>query len=254
MTESSFPLGERGRDASGKPRTVHTRLFIQIQAFGDCLDPSTAIAAAERQSLEDGFEGVIYKDVNDPRGIAILSTHEDPEYFVSGLRDLLTGSPFRELTPKPEYTMMGRTYSIGYEVDLEDVLLRRPRRRIGHPDYNWAVWYPLRRAGSFERLSAEEQREILMEHAELGISFSRTGCGQDIRLACHGIDKNDNDFVIGLVGADLYPLSAMVQSMRKTKQTSLHLESLGPFFVGRAAWRSPTLSAPVETAAAHAQA
>jgi hypothetical protein len=26
--------------------------------------------------------------------------------------------------------------------------------------------------------------------------------------------------------------------MRKTKQTSLHLERLGPFFVGRVAWQS----------------
>jgi hypothetical protein len=25
--------------------------------------------------------------------------------------------------------------------------------------------------------------------------------------------------------------------MRKTKQTSLHLESLGPFFVGKAIWQ-----------------
>jgi hypothetical protein len=27
--------------------------------------------------------------------------------------------------------------------------------------------------------------------------------------------------------------------MRKTKQTSLHLERLGPFFVGRVAWQAP---------------
>ena len=60
----------------------------------------------------------------------------------------------------------------------------------------------------------------------------------DIRLACHGLDKDDNDFVIGLIGKDLFPLSAIVQSMRKTQQTSLYLERLGPFFVGRAIWQS----------------
>jgi hypothetical protein len=27
--------------------------------------------------------------------------------------------------------------------------------------------------------------------------------------------------------------------MRKTQQTSLYLERLGPFFVGRAVWQSP---------------
>ena len=36
-----------------------------------------------------------------------------------------------------------------------------------------------------------------------------------------------------------FPLSHIVQSMRKTQQTSLYLEHLGPFFVGRAVWQSP---------------
>jgi hypothetical protein len=30
--------------------------------------------------------------------------------------------------------------------------------------------------------------------------------------------------------------------MRKTQQTSLYLERLGPFFVGRAVWQSPASS------------
>ncbi len=51
------------------------------------------------------------------------------------------------------------------------------------------------------------------------------------------MDKNDNDFVVGLLGTELYPLSVVVQRMRKTQQTSQHLERLGPFFVGRVAWQ-----------------
>jgi len=31
----------------------------------------------------------------------------------------------------------------------------------------------------------------------------------------------------------LFPLSAVIQAMRKTQQTSLYLDRLGPFFVGR---------------------
>jgi chlorite dismutase len=58
-------------------------------------------------------------------------------------------------------------------------------------------------------------------------------------LACHGLDKNDNDFVVGLIGKDLHPLSAIVQTMRKTQQTALYLDRLGPFFVGRAFWQAP---------------
>ena len=87
-------------------------------------------------------------------------------------------------------------------------------------------------------LTPDEQRVILMEHSGIGMAFGRAGLGHDVRLACHGMDKNDNDFVIGLLGPELYPLSCIVQRMRKTKQTSQHLERLGPFWVGKAVWQS----------------
>ena len=71
------------------------------------------------------------------------------------------------------------------------------------------------------------------------MSYGVADYAHDIRLACHGLDKDDNDFVVGLIGKDLYPLSSIVQTMRKTQQTSLYLERLGPFFVGRAVWQAP---------------
>ena len=58
-----------------------------------------------------------------------------------------------------------------------------------------------------------------------------------MRLACFGIDKMDNDFVIGLIGKELFPLSACVQAMRKTRQTSSFMQDMGPFFIGRAIWQ-----------------
>lgn len=135
--------------------------------------------------------------------------------------------------------MLGRTYAIGYEQDLEQTLVERPRRRVLDPALRWAIWYPLRRAGSFEQLPRQEQNTVLMEHGGIGMAFGRAGLGYDIRLACHGLDQADNDFVVGLLGPELHPLSVIVQRMRKTKQTSLHLERLGPFFVGRVAWQAP---------------
>jgi chlorite dismutase len=163
---------------------------------------------------------------------------ESPDAFVSELRGFLTSPPFSELEPKPELTMLGRTYAIGYEQDLEETLVDRPRRRVLDANLRWAIWYPLRRAGSFEQLSRKEQDAILMEHGGIGMAFGRAGLGYDIRLACHGLDRADNDFVVGLLGPELHPLSTIVQRMRKTRQTSLHLERLGPFFVGRVAWQS----------------
>ncbi|MGA1529789.1 MAG: chlorite dismutase family protein, partial [Kiritimatiellia bacterium] len=162
---------------------------------------------------------------------------EYPDFFVTEWRELFHRHAFAKLTPKPEYTMMGRSYSIGYEADLDHVLVNRPIERMTNPDWPWAVYYPLRRAGAFEKLSVEEQREILGEHGQLGALFSAGDLGYDIRLDCRGLDKNDNDFVIGLIGKALFPLSAMVQAMRKTRQTSEFLESIGPFFVGKAIWQ-----------------
>ena len=49
---------------------------------------------------------------------------------------------------------------------------------------------------------------ILAEHGAIGMSYGAGDYAHDIRLACHGLDKSDNDFVVGLIGKDLYPLSA----------------------------------------------
>ena len=86
--------------------------------------------------------------------------------------------------------MFGRTYALGYEQDLEQTLIHRPRGRVQDPGLPWAIWYPLRRAGAIEGLSAQEQRVILMEHGGVGRSYGRAGYGYDIRLACYGLDKN----------------------------------------------------------------
>jgi chlorite dismutase len=227
-------LSEKGGIKNGQPQRSDERLFMQLLAFGGCTD-STPLAAA---LASVGITGVLYEDVNDPQGVALLTLGQDPLDFIERVRPLLSRAPFAGLTLKPEFTMLGRTYSIGYEPDLREVLIDRPRRTVLNEAWKWAVWYPLRRSGKFAQLSAEEQRVILAEHGTIGMSFGAADYAHDIRLACHGLDKSDNDFVIGLIGKDLFPLSAIVQRMRGTQQTSLYLERLGPFFVGRVVWQS----------------
>jgi hypothetical protein len=230
-------LSEKGGMKNGQPQRSDVRLFMQFLAFGGPggdvgTDPLVdAIDAAD-------IAGVLYEDINDPRGIGLLTLDEDPNFFIDRVRRMLNGPAFRSLVQKPEYTMFGRTYGLGYEPDLVDVLQHRPRRTVLNPEWKWGVWYPLRRSGKFAQLPGDEQRVILAEHGAIGMSFGAGDFAHDIRLACHGLDKDDNDFVVGLIGKDLYPLSAIVQAMRKTQQTSLYLERLGPFFVGRAVWQS----------------
>jgi chlorite dismutase len=227
-------LSEKGGNKNGVPQRSDDRLFMQLLVFGDCRDTRPLASALEAS----GMTSVLYEDVNDPRGVALLTVTENPNDFVDRARLLLNTDPFASLTQKPEFTLLGRTYSLGYEPDLVDVLLHRPKRTVLNRDWRWAMWYPLRRSGRFSNLNIEEQRVILAEHGAIGMSFGAADLVHDVRLACHGLDKNDNDFIVGLIGKELFPLSAIVQTMRKTQQTSLYLERLGPFFVGRTVWQS----------------
>jgi chlorite dismutase len=208
---------------------------MQLQAFGACADSRPLVETLARSAIE----AVLYLDVHDPRGVAVLAMSEDPTFFVARLRDLYASAPFASLVGKPEFSMLGRTYASGFEADLEEWLLRRPRRTVLNPAWPWAIWYPLRRTGAFARLSPKEQGAVLKEHATIGRAYGEADLGHDIRLACYGLDVHDNDFLIGLIGRDLYPLSHLVQQMRRTIQTSEYIERLGPFFVGRAIWQSP---------------
>jgi len=211
------------------------RLFMQLQVFTGCVDAKPLVRALEAS----GHDAVLYRDAADPRGLAILGMHEDPAFFVNGFRELLTVEPFGGLAHRPTLAMFGRTYASGFEADLDDWLLRRPRRTALSPAWPWAIWYPLRRSGAFARLSAQEQGAVIREHSVIGRAYGDADLAHDIRLACHGLDVNDNDFVIGLVGRGLHPLSHLVQAMRKTVQTAQYIRSLGPFFVGHALWQSP---------------
>lgn len=227
-------LSEKGGPRNGQPQSLDRRLFMQLLAFGECHDTAELARALEA----GGFEAVLYKDLNDPYGVALLTWGEQPDFFVTLLRPFLAEQPFGLLAPKPELTMIGRSYSIGHEPDLEDWLLQKPRRTVLNRESPWAVWYPLRRKGEFSALPPEEQAAILAEHGRIGHAFGEAGYAQDVRLACFGLDQHDHDFVIGLIGSELYPLSACVQQMRKTRQTAHYIETMGPFFVGKAFWQS----------------
>ena len=229
--EITVDVRERGANQQASDR----RLFMQLQAFGGCSDAKPLVRALEASRME----AVLYQDLNDPRGVGVLGMSEDPGFFVGPFRELLNGSAFGELILKPELTMLGRTYASGFEADLDEWLLKRPRRTSLNPAWSWGIWYPLRRNGAFARLSPQEQGTVIREHSVLGRAYGDADLAHDVRLACHGLDVNDNDFVIGLVGHDLHPLSHLVQAMRKTVQTSQYLATLGPFFVGHALWQAP---------------
>ena len=230
----SLSLAERGRDASGAPIFSDRRLWVQLSVFSGPVHAEELIRALRDASLA----GVLYEDVNHPEGFGLLTFAEEPAHFLEAVRPFVRGSAFGSLAFDAGRAMFGRTYAIGYEDDLDEALVARPRRTMLNPAWPWAVWYPLRRSGRFEQLPAEEQRRMLMEHGGIGRAYGRADHAHDVRLACHGLGAADNDFIVGIVGPTLTGPSAVVQHMRRTQQTSLYIEHLGPFFVGRAIWRS----------------
>ncbi len=222
------------REAGANDARSDRRLYMQLLVWTGCRSTAPLIDDLSAATLD----AVLYEDVNDPLGVALLTVTQDPASFTASLRGILQRGPFATLTPRPELTMLGRTYTLGYEPDLDETLIERPRRHVFERNWPWSIWYPLRRAGAFQQLDPARQREILMEHGTIGYSFGAADLAHDVRLACHGLDPHDNDFVIGLTGKELTPLSKIVEAMRKTTQTAQYLEKLGPFFVGHKAWQS----------------
>lgn len=222
-------IQEVGAPIDGTPQVSDRRLFFQLHVFKDCLGPNLIIEKLEKGSLNT----VLYDDLNHPEGLGVLLVAEDPAALIIESRNLLDVSNRAYLSYRPEMTMTGRTYASGREPNLEVWLLNRPLQNVLNPDFPWAIWYPLRRKPAFYRLEHRERGRILGEHALLGRSYAAGGYANDIRLACFGLDTNDNEFVIGLVGPDLHPLSRLIQDMRQTEQTTKYMESLGPFFVGK---------------------
>jgi chlorite dismutase len=233
----TIDVDERAGQHGGNPQVLKTRLFMQLLVFDVAQDADprrvlTKLADAIRASE---IPAVIYEDMNAPRGIGLLTWTENPLDFVSIVRPTVVAGELAALVPRVTHTMIGRTYATGYEPDLVYWLLERPIETVLNPKCGWAVWYPLRRKGEFARLDGREQGAILKEHGLIGRAYGAQDLAHDVRLACHGLDQYDNDFVIGLIGPELHPLSHVVQSMRKTRQTAELIEQMGPFFVGRAA-------------------
>jgi chlorite dismutase len=235
----TIDVNEYGGKKDGAKQSMNRRLFMQLFVFrtprasgGAKMSPDALGGELLKTLRERKIPGVVYADTMDPRSLGLLTWSEDPARFVRDVRPLFSEPLLSDVELRDDFAMIGRTYGTGHEPDLEWTLLRRPIENVTNEAYRWHVWYPLRRKGAFSRLEPIEQSHILREHAALGIAYGQAELAHDVRLACHGIDAGDNEFVIGLVGRDLHPLSHLVQAMRKTRQTSEFVEKMGPFFVG----------------------
>ena len=237
----TIDVNEYGGKKGDVRQSMNRRLFMQLLVFdvpAGAAAPDAIAAQTAGLLRERGVPGVVYADAMDPRGLGLLTWSDDPSHFVTAVRPLFAAPALATVAMRPGWAMIGRTYGQGHEPELEYVLLKRAVDNVMNESFAWHVWYPLRRTGEFAKLEPQEQGPILREHATIGMAYGQQGLAHDIRLACHGMDQADNEFVIGLVGKDLHPLSHLVQGMRKTRQTSEFIAKMGPFFVGHVAHRS----------------
>ena len=221
----------RGRDDVARPPALHAAPRVRRRARHRRL-----IAALESA----GLASVLYEDVNDPTGVALLTLSRRRRRSSPSTAAFLQSSLFAELTPKPN----SRCSAAPTRSATSRISRRRsstgPRRRVLDPALPWAIWYPLRRAGSFEQLSARAG------HHPHGARRDRDGVRPRRPRLRHPARvpwprSRRQRLRDRPARAELHPLSIIVQRMRKTKQTSLHLERLGPFFVGRVAYQGAAM-------------
>ena len=110
-------VNERGSDKNGAPVSMNRRLFMQLLGF-ECDDPSQLLPRLGGALREQGIASVVYEDVNHPRGLALLTFSEEPLDFTTRVRPLVGGAAFAGLRPRPELSMLGRTYATGFEQEL----------------------------------------------------------------------------------------------------------------------------------------
>src|SRR6266545_6414706 len=70
-------ISEKGGMRNGEAQRSDARLFMQFLAFGACVSSRPLIEVLSAA----GVSGVLYEDVNDSRGVALLTFDEDPNFF-----------------------------------------------------------------------------------------------------------------------------------------------------------------------------
>ena len=231
-------VGAAGAD--GERQYMEKRLYMQVRILD--LDLSKTEMKIFQDSLKNlisthNMPAVLYADASSSNSLGLLSWSEDPSFFTDVVNAVLSDASVAPLfVERAGWTMFGKTYSNGHEKDLSEYLFKKPIRNATKEDWDWAIWYPLRRKGPFYVQPPADQCKMLLHHAAIGKAFSELNAAHDIRLKSFGIDGKDNEYIVGILGDDLHSLSRVVEEMRKTRHTAEFLESLGPFFVGKKIW------------------
>jgi hypothetical protein len=184
---------EWGGKRDGERQVLDRRTFFQLMAF-DVVHGQTlaGIQALASMLSEQRIASVLYQEASAPMTIALLTWSEDPAHFVERVLPIVDRP---ELVQRREYTMLGRTYSLGHEPDLEHACSAAPWSTASTQAGTGTSGIRSGASGAFEKLEKHDQGIILKEHAMIGMAYGKKGLAHDVRLACHGLDAGDNEFV-----------------------------------------------------------
>ncbi len=188
--------------------------------------PRPLAAALDRS----GVSGVLYEDVNDPRGDRAADVQR-------GSRRVR-----RSRAAAAESAAVRRAHAEARVHDARPHLLDRLRAgsegsrcSIGR-DERCSIRTGSGRSGIRCAGAAGLRSCRRRSSGSFSPSTARSGCRSAPATTrttsaspATGSTRRTTTSSIGLIGKDLFPLSAIVQTMRTTQQTSLYLERLGPF-------------------------
>src|SRR5437762_13574079 len=80
-------ISQKGGMKDGQPQRSDVRLFMQLMAVGGCADTAPLGDTLARAKIS----GVLYEDVNDPRGAALLTCNEDADFFLDRVPPVPSG-------------------------------------------------------------------------------------------------------------------------------------------------------------------
>src|SRR5690606_8653873 len=99
------------------PQRLDQRLFMQLIVVS-ALDRSKNLGISLGEEIHSrGVGVVVYEDVCDPLGYGILTYSTNPAVFTEKVRPAMRTESLGDYEVRHDLSMMGRTYSTGYEQD-----------------------------------------------------------------------------------------------------------------------------------------
>ena len=126
MSETTLDIREKGR-ANGKEIYSDRRLFMQFLGFGEVTD----VAALVKSLEESGMDAVLYEDVNDARGVGLLTVPW--ALGARGAHEFVEGDEFGA-DRRGEARYVDRGQVIGLERTVEIVPTDRSNGLVGQTE------------------------------------------------------------------------------------------------------------------------